>query len=102
MAAVPKKTSTESVTDEIVEHWFYVEVWVRVRPYAVCFTADFLISLFLYVLQWAFKTVTSLAPIGGWTGTVILNLHSTGTVMVFALFIGLLVSDVIKIHRGKR
>jgi hypothetical protein len=102
MAAVPEKNTPESGTDEIVEHRFYVEVWIRIRPYAVCFTADFLISLLLYVLQWGFKTVTSLAPIGGWTGTVILNLHSTGAVLVFALFIGLLVSDVIKIHHAKR
>ena len=78
---------------------FPVEVWSEFRPYAKCLLVDFLISALLYVLQEGFEKLMRFAPLDGWPGVFIANLHAAGSVMAFALFIGLFLSDVIRIHR---
>ena len=81
---------------------FIAEVWLEVRPYAICLSKDFLIAVMLWGLLWLFKQLTKAAPIDGWTGEFLVNLHAAGTVTALSIFIGLLLWDVIEIHkRGK-
>lgn len=78
---------------------FVVEAWNQARPYVVVALKDFVISATLWCLLWLFKLLMSLAPIDGWPGVFIKHIHASGTVLAIGLFVGLLVIDVIAIHR---
>lgn len=76
-----------------------MEVWWGFRPYAQCFIKDWLIGVLFYLLQSAFELLERLLPLQGWSGDVVANEHAVGTVLAFALFMGLLLKDVLKIWR---
>lgn len=80
---------------------FVNELWRSIRPYTLSLIKDWLIAVMLWGLLWLFKKITNVVQIDGWPGEFIVNLHAAGTVMAFALFIGLLLWDVFKIHRTK-
>lgn len=77
-------------------------IGARVRPYIVRFASDFLIAATLWLLLWFFKKLTSLAPIGGWPGEYFVHIHSIGTVVAYGVLMGLLVWDIIEIHKRER
>jgi hypothetical protein len=79
---------------------FIAEVWSVTRPYLVRLVSDWLIATTLWVLLWLFKRITTLWPVEGWAGEFMVNLHAAGTVMALALFVGLLLLDIIQIRRN--
>jgi len=80
---------------------FAFELWMSIRPYILCLIKDWLIALMLWGLLWLFKKITNVVQIDGWPGEFIVNLHAAGTVMAFALFIGLLLWDIFNLHRTR-
>lgn len=81
---------------------FWLEVWCDFRPYALCFIKDWLIGASFYLLQKAYELLGELAPLKSWSGDVVANEHAVGTVAAFALFIGLLIKDVLQIQRSRK
>ena len=78
-----------------------IEIWMLVRPYFVIMVKDWLISVILWILLWAFKWLTKVIQIDGWAGEWINDIHSFSAIIAFAAFGILFVIDVMKMHRKK-
>ena len=81
---------------------FVIEVWLRVRPYALALISDWLIAALIWLLLWMFSRITALVPIEGWAGQFIENIHSVGSALAFGIFAGLLIWDIVEIRKGSK
>jgi hypothetical protein len=80
---------------------FLQDLWLDIRPYILCLVKDWLIATTMWTLLWLFKKLTSIAPIVGWAGEFMVNLHAVGTVMVYGIFVSMLVWDIVDLYRKK-
>jgi len=79
---------------------FFQEVWRGFRPYLVKFAVDFGISGTLWLGLFVFHTLTRFLPVPDWAGTLIVHMHSAGSVAIFGIFAFLSVNDLVHIRRG--
>jgi hypothetical protein len=80
-------------------NFLVLEVWLELRPYLCALLVDFIISAGLWILLFAFKLLTRLLAIDGWTGEFIIVVHSLNMILAFITFGILFTWDIWSIRK---
>jgi len=97
----PSSTKPTAARRNVRSLNFFREVWVGFRPYLVKILIDLLISSSLWLVVFAFKSITTLLAVDGWVGTFMINLHSAGMVAAIGVFALLFAADIYSIHKDR-
>ena len=76
-------------------------IWEDYAEFASKLIVDFLVSLTIWILLWAFEFVTRFFPIPGWSAAFMENLHAAGAVAGICAFSILSIVDIIRIMRRR-
>lgn len=72
------------------------DIWTKIRPFFVILVVDAFITIFMWILLWTFKLITSYLSVENWVSIWINNIHSIGFILTYVTFGILFINDIFR------